>query len=114
MGNSHHISEDLRLREERAAGDDAPQSITTEEESRRPKTPLRSRRHLPDAAGWYLHNPTLQTEEKTRLPRPPAAGAAGGGRGTRRFVGVEVDWLVDSRKRPCEYCSEGKGPGSLY
>jgi hypothetical protein len=71
-GNSHHNSEELRPRDERTAGDDAPQSITTEEESRRSKSPLRSRRHLPDAAGWNLHNPTLQTEEKRgSLALPP-------------------------------------------
>jgi hypothetical protein len=51
----------------------------------RPRCPPQS------AAGRKLHNPYTIYIRDSRLPQPPAAGAAGGGRGTHRINGGEAD-----------------------
>lgn len=101
-----------------SAGKEAPRrrtppSSTAEEGQHHLHTYHRPRRPPQSAADGRLHSSYTIYNRDSRLPQPPAAGAAGGGRGTRRFDGSEVD-LGRARKIASLYCAGGgDGPRSV-
>jgi hypothetical protein len=75
-----------------------PSSIAGEDEHHL-QNPTPARLQLHDATGQAPYNSYAINSWETGFPHPPAAGAAGGGRGNRRFAGVEVD-LRGEEKSP--------------
>jgi hypothetical protein len=68
----------------------APSSIAGEDEHHlQNQKPARHQLH--DAAGEVPYSSYTINSWEMRFPHPPTAGAAGGGRGNRRFAGGEVD-----------------------
>ena len=67
------------------------------------QNPTPARHHLLDASGRAPYSSYAIYSRDSMFPHPPAAGAADGGRGTRRDAGGEVD-LRGVEKSPI-YCS---------
>ena len=80
-----------------------PRSSNDEEGKRHPHRYHRPRRPPQSAAGRKLHSSYTIYTRDSRLPQPPAAEAAGGGRGTRQIDGGEVD-LGRSKNRLSALC----------
>ena len=64
-------------------------------------------------AGTPQHTPSISTRLDPGIPRPPAAGAAAGGRGIRRIAGGGLLCAGSLRKSPSLYCRWGKGAAKV-
>ena len=79
-----------RTRGSRLLDGEAPESADTGEEEDDAKTPTTDASASKTSPGSTLLKPTLYTPRDPGFPHPPAAGAAGGGKGNQRIAAGEV------------------------